>query len=823
MSIKQQSLIFKSLSESGIVQIHSPRSPNSPGSNKSLSSLSQTSINSAKPSHETLETTLNNGNNGHIQTSLLSLNNSDGPGSVDLEGQSADNMQTVNKSDIFAEFSSSLGLDANVRHLNEPANSTARKQNAEGGLTNPSLERKISELNNPNFSHSHNGLFNYPSNGIQDSERSSRLTAVPVPISFAQPQDTSFIDFGNIANNNINHNVVHQNTNPFTLNGFLSVTTPASASSTNKGEKLKSDVPQFNPSDAFQKKNQRPESLIRDKFNSLNTEFPGNVLKYDYMMQSAKFQTNKPEIPLMRPSFSANILPTCGEIDPVNKPTSNIRQGMGFDMNIDHNVNMDINLNMGMDFGMGIDLGVPTGIGMNMDNGYNPDLDFSQLLFLTQQQGNILPNNTNLYSNPNQEFTKSNTAANIPSSLDIFREHLQDKKLFENPSKMISGYKSNSMFLMADPTQFLLDPPNIINNNRISNSNKGSLKVGQDMDLPNKSYVNSGDWSLNNNAVLDSAIPNIIASKEQGSNQKRKSRPFSVDLDLTKSPRSNFRTYLISKNKSKSPAKSNEDNTQQSSGNDICNLNDPNFRFNFDMNMMAGMQKINSSSKVKKDGNSNTKIGKNLAENGTPIVGNEFEGNENMGPHRIDRQLAVTIKKPIMFLRPPDLKSKLRSKGKNKLKNKQDQELKKVFENKSSQGSTNNIFNKENDIARQSATENQVQKSLFSADLQNKDSLKAELKKSQLPNPQWQRMSEQRRRDAMRENFELLKRMLPVDYMTSDDGRELARPVLLARFLRWVDDTLLELENVKGENKRLKLSNETLALKINSGLEEKNP
>ncbi|KAJ2866367.1 hypothetical protein GGI22_001297, partial [Coemansia erecta] len=69
---------------------------------------------------------------------------------------------------------------------------------------------------------------------------------------------------------------------------------------------------------------------------------------------------------------------------------------------------------------------------------------------------------------------------------------------------------------------------------------------------------------------------------------------------------------------------------------------------------------------------------------------------------------------------------------------------------------------------------------------------------------QWQRISEQRRRDAMRENFDLLKRMLPQAYMDSDDGRELARPVLLARFLRWVDDTLIEMEALKTEVAQLR-------------------
>ncbi|KAJ1956410.1 hypothetical protein EC988_001359 [Linderina pennispora] len=81
-------------------------------------------------------------------------------------------------------------------------------------------------------------------------------------------------------------------------------------------------------------------------------------------------------------------------------------------------------------------------------------------------------------------------------------------------------------------------------------------------------------------------------------------------------------------------------------------------------------------------------------------------------------------------------------------------------------------------------------------------------------NLQWQRISEQRRRDAMRENFDLLKRMLPQEYMTSDDGRELARPVLLARFLRWVDDTLIEMENLKSEVARLKMQLQPGAMPI---------
>ncbi|KAI7826279.1 hypothetical protein BX661DRAFT_183738 [Kickxella alabastrina] len=61
----------------------------------------------------------------------------------------------------------------------------------------------------------------------------------------------------------------------------------------------------------------------------------------------------------------------------------------------------------------------------------------------------------------------------------------------------------------------------------------------------------------------------------------------------------------------------------------------------------------------------------------------------------------------------------------------------------------------------------------------------------------------------MRENFDLLKRMLPQAYMASDDGRELARPVLLARFLRWVDDTLIEMASLKAEVARLRVDTQS--------------
>ncbi|KAJ1992159.1 hypothetical protein GGI25_003015 [Coemansia spiralis] len=119
-------------------------------------------------------------------------------------------------------------------------------------------------------------------------------------------------------------------------------------------------------------------------------------------------------------------------------------------------------------------------------------------------------------------------------------------------------------------------------------------------------------------------------------------------------------------------------------------------------------------------------------------------------PHRVDRQLAAAGARPLLFVRP---------------RGKDDQQRRRK---------RRCVSANETDVP---AEENSLQ---------------------------WQRISEQRRRDAMRENFDLLKRMLPQAYMDSDDGRELARPVLLARFLRWVDDTLIEMEGLKAEVTRLK-------------------
>ncbi|KAJ2389639.1 hypothetical protein GGI05_003442 [Coemansia sp. RSA 2603] len=144
-------------------------------------------------------------------------------------------------------------------------------------------------------------------------------------------------------------------------------------------------------------------------------------------------------------------------------------------------------------------------------------------------------------------------------------------------------------------------------------------------------------------------------------------------------------------------------------------------------------------------------------------------------PHRVDRQLAA-VARPLLFVRPTDINDKPRRRKRRCVS--KDTSL----------------------LADPTATPVSSDEAL-AVTLTETDKDAAENHNS----VQWQRISEQRRRDAMRESFDLLKRMLPQSYMTSDDGRELARPVLLARFLRWVDDTLIEMEGLKAEVARLKI------------------
>ncbi|KAJ1753587.1 hypothetical protein LPJ79_000180 [Coemansia sp. RSA 1821] len=144
----------------------------------------------------------------------------------------------------------------------------------------------------------------------------------------------------------------------------------------------------------------------------------------------------------------------------------------------------------------------------------------------------------------------------------------------------------------------------------------------------------------------------------------------------------------------------------------------------------------------------------------TPLLGDMASSMmSSLLPHRVDRQLAAAGARPLLFVRPSTKANQSRRRKRRCVS------------------------------SIDAATD-----TLLGQSLDGESS------------NQWQRISEQRRRDAMRENFDLLKRMLPQEYMDSDDGRELARPVLLSRFLRWVDDTLIEMENLKAEVARLRVA-----------------
>ncbi|OLY81408.1 hypothetical protein AYI68_g4491 [Smittium mucronatum] len=204
--------------------------------------------------------------------------------------------------------------------------------------------------------------------------------------------------------------------------------------------------------------------------------------------------------------------------------------------------------------------------------------------------------------------------------------------------------------------------------------------------------------------------------------------------------------------------------------------------------------------------------------------------------HRVDRQLAETTLKPILFVRPKieSQKSKSASGSTSLVKKKKKRPLSDTLKNifvengtkqpepesvessKAKMKPSNSMIdisalreykNQESlaSIAEVETIENkspgnepalnddQLDSTLNSKDedknescekealLSPSDSQKGKKRGAVQSGTLWQRISEQRRRDAMRENFDILKRMLPENYAVSDDGRELARPVLLAR------------------------------------------
>ncbi|KAJ1731318.1 hypothetical protein LPJ72_004000 [Coemansia sp. Benny D160-2] len=157
-------------------------------------------------------------------------------------------------------------------------------------------------------------------------------------------------------------------------------------------------------------------------------------------------------------------------------------------------------------------------------------------------------------------------------------------------------------------------------------------------------------------------------------------------------------------------------------------------------------------------------------------------------PHRVDRQMAASGARPLLFVRPQPKEAAAARRRKRRCV------------------SAKCVSSTASAPASDSFCESGPPLPLLTpgAAARDDDAMSSFSSNFEQNTLQWQRISEQRRRDAMRENFDLLKRMLPQSYMDSDDGRELARPVLLARFLRWVDDTLIEMEGLKTEVAQLR-------------------
>ncbi|KAJ1973101.1 hypothetical protein H4R34_005189 [Dimargaris verticillata] len=59
------------------------------------------------------------------------------------------------------------------------------------------------------------------------------------------------------------------------------------------------------------------------------------------------------------------------------------------------------------------------------------------------------------------------------------------------------------------------------------------------------------------------------------------------------------------------------------------------------------------------------------------------------------------------------------------------------------------------------------------------------------------KVAEQKRRDAMKDAFERLKKILPAQIMEADDGRELARPVLLGRVVDYLENLTHEVQGLR--------------------------
>ncbi|KAJ1918002.1 hypothetical protein H4219_002890 [Mycoemilia scoparia] len=167
-------------------------------------------------------------------------------------------------------------------------------------------------------------------------------------------------------------------------------------------------------------------------------------------------------------------------------------------------------------------------------------------------------------------------------------------------------------------------------------------------------------------------------------------------------------------------------------------------------------------------------------------------------PHRVDRQLMLSAQRPLLFARPKNKDETPRKRRRRCVSSDATKVLSLSSDSLYSAAGSPNGMQKINAHSKSGLERGSSSSSSNISSSVDGPALNADSKEG-MSGLQWQRISEQRRRDAMRDNFDLLKRMLPTEYMQSDDGRELARPVLLARFLRFVDDTLLDMQRLKNE------------------------
>ncbi|PVZ98337.1 hypothetical protein BB558_005659 [Smittium angustum] len=424
------------------------------------------------------------------------------------------------------------------------------------------------------------------------------------------------------------------------------------------------------------------------------------------------------------------------------------------------------------------------GIGMNEAGTSKVNNNFNQYhlnrMGLTDSQ--ILKNESIQSGtfNPNQNFAKQYQNQNFYQQI---RNGLQDD------SRINQIVMENRMNL---PIPTFHNQPNVNNSQgpyyqhrkAISSSGLNSYSFYSQLipKIPNPENENS------RKTKNKSYVGNVDKKDTNIDGTKRKSRPISVDLNLTKLPETSKLLSETNFNENKNGFGSiysnetsvlnNNPNIYFGIGSNICMDNNgfdyASFLEKGDKILIDNLNSVNMPFPADKamyiEENCSHNVGKNKLEN--VVIGrkktksSDFyqehkpcnNNKENLLKmeglsHRVDRQLAETTGTPIKFIRPERNTEQIRKKRKI---------------------DTIEHQLKKNDTIKTENFNNAIQDTQINSKTGDDTT---EQPKSQ----QWQRLSEQRRRDAMRKNFDLLKRMLPEEYMKSDDGRELARPVLLAR------------------------------------------